>query len=107
MEEMRDQFFGFISNNLLIKDDSCTIGALEYAPYTNEFKEISDMLYAAADELRKNYIDPFPVRPELPDAEADVNMNLRKLYRGLAGTGSFITGLAPTSRSRSTSPLTA
>lgn len=93
MEEMRDQFFGFISNNLLIKDDSCTIGALEYAPYTNEFKEISDMLYAAADELRKNYIDPFPVRPELPDAEADVNMNLRKLYRGLAGTGSFITGL--------------
>ena len=93
MANMRDKFSAFIQNSLLIKDDSCTVCALAFAPKTGEFNEISDMLYAPVEKLGQDFIDAFPKKPELPDSSSEVNAALRKLFRSLAGTPSFVDGL--------------
>lgn len=93
MVDMRDKLSAFIQNSLLIKDDSCTLCALAFAPKTGEFKEISDMLYAPVEKLGQDFIDVFPKKPELPDSSSEVNAALRKLFRSLAVTPSFVDSL--------------
>lgn len=92
MQDAQEALHSFIGSALVVKDDSCTVCGLGYAPETQSFAELAGAMLAPADMLDETYVSAFPAPPEVPDGD-DADSILRRVAKSLSGKPSFLSGL--------------